>query len=95
MLCFKNDKEISWLVLRTVCHDIYFSDGSKSDCPNKETTKVSHLWYQWVPFYFLLAAAAFVMPHVVHRNFGMGDIEPLVRSVNNQQKNQLKNLNSN
>ena len=42
-------------------------------------TRISHLWYQWVPFYFWLAAAAFFMPYLLYKNFGMGDIKPLVR----------------
>ena len=75
-------------ILRTgyfACNKFYciISDGTRLKCPDPDQllapTRISHLWYQWVPFYFWLAAAAFFMPYLLYKNFGMGDIKPLVR----------------
>lgn len=69
------------------CTPVKLKDGTRLKCPDPDQmlapTRISHLWYQWVPFYFWLAAAAFFMPYLLYKNFGMGDIKPLVRLLHN------------
>lgn len=69
------------------CRPVKLRDGTTLQCPPADhylpPTRIYHLWYQWVPFYFWLAAAAFFMPYLLYKNFGMGDIKPLVRLLHN------------
>lgn len=65
--------------------DLY--NGGKVSCPDPEDvkppTRVYHLWYQWVPFYFWLAAAAFFFPYLIYKHFGVGDLKPLIQMLHN------------
>ena len=38
------------------------------DCKEQQPlTRVYHLWYQWVPFYFWLSTIAFYMPYLLYK----------------------------
>jgi len=47
------------------------------------TSRVYHLWYQWIPFYFWLAAAAFFLPYLIYKRYGFGDLKPLIAMLYN------------
>lgn len=47
------------------------------------TSRVYHLWYQWIPFYFWLAAAAFFFPYLIYKRYGFGDLKPLIAMLYN------------
>lgn len=51
--------------------------------PGAQTTRVYHLWYQWIPFYFWLASAAFFLPYLIYKRYGFGDIKPLIHMLYN------------
>lgn len=54
------------------------------DCNTSgRTSRVYHLWYQWIPFYFWLAAAAFFMPYLIYKRYGFGDVKPLIGMLYN------------
>jgi len=52
--------------------------GETCEKGGSSTTRVYHLWYQWIPFYFWLTAAAFFFPYLIYKRYGFGDIKPLI-----------------
>eukprot|EP00116_Pleurobrachia_bachei_P003623 sb/3463885/ len=69
--------------------DLKNGGKSGSDCDNcadgvpTTTSRVYHLWYQWIPFYFWLAAAAFFLPYLIYKRYGFGDLKPLIAMLYN------------
>lgn len=57
--------------------------GNCGDNTGGNTTRVYHLWYQWIPFYFWLAAAAFFLPYLIYKRYGFGDVKPLIQMLYN------------
>jgi hypothetical protein len=57
--------------------------GDNCENTGMDTTRVYHLWYQWIPFYFWLAAAAFFLPYLIYKRYGFGDVKPLIQMLYN------------
>jgi len=52
--------------------------GDNCEKGGSTTTRIFHLWYQWIPFYFWLTAAAFFFPYLIYKRYGFGDLKPLI-----------------
>ncbi|KAL5251420.1 hypothetical protein ACHWQZ_G016952 [Mnemiopsis leidyi] len=53
-------------------------DGFKCSNEEKAEQQVYHLWYQWVPMYFALSAAAFYFPHIITKITIVGKLSRFV-----------------
>ena len=49
------------------------------NCVDSSQTKVYHLWYQFVPFYFWFCALLFYTPYLAFKNSDIGSIKPLCK----------------
>ncbi|XP_063688638.1 innexin inx2-like [Bolinopsis microptera] len=64
------------------CLDFLRTDNTAYKCPeggSKPLTKVKLLWYQWIPLYFFLCAAVFVLPYIIYQQSEIGAIKPICK----------------
>jgi len=47
-------------------------------CSDEETDKAYHLWYQWVPFYFLAVALGYYIPFLILKGSKLHQVKPLI-----------------
>ncbi|XP_063693259.1 innexin inx2-like [Bolinopsis microptera] len=70
---------------QTPCFDFTYSNGTKYVCPNASSilplTRVYHLWYQFISFYFWVCAVVFYVPYLVFRNSDIGTLKPVVQML--------------
>ena len=68
-----------------VCLEFTYTNGTKWTCPDgiQPLTRLYHLWYQWIPFYFWLCAAGFYLPYLLFHSSEIGDIKPAIRLLHN------------
>lgn len=61
--------------------------GGKLRCPDmsefEPPTRITHLWYQWVPFYFWVVSAAFFFPYLIYKQYGVNELKPVLYLLNN------------
>lgn len=82
----------------TACFDFIFPNGTLYKCPDEGAilpmTRVYHIWYQWIPFYFWMCAVVFYLPYVLFHNSDIGQLKPvlklLINSVDSEEEEEQK-----
>ena len=57
----------SWKKIFRTFSNVHPPGDNCDKLANSNTTRVYHLWYQWIPFYFWLASAAFFLPYLIYK----------------------------
>ena len=52
-------------------------------CKDTEEDKAYHLWYQWVPFYFLAVAIGYYLPFLILKGSKLHQVKPLITFLMN------------